>query len=453
MFVPYYCRRASGTVLNACAALLFIAGLFFGSARPATAEADEGLSLQQALARSLREHPRLAAYPYEQRAAEARALQAGLRPNPELALEIENIAGDGRFTGTDSAETTLALSQVIELGGKRAHRQSVAHFNSELVQRDYDLARLEVLADTAGRFLQVARAQRLLELAELADALATRSEQAVQARVNAGQTSRAALSQARIESLRAKLSVQQIRRQLDNARLQLAAAWGAMQADFDRVNAELFTMLEVPEFSSLTERLNQAPELTRFLTLERLRRAELELAQSRGRQNLRVGVGVKRFEETGDNALLLQFSMPLGVSDRNQGETAARRAEYERLDIEQRATRVELYAALHAIYQQLQQARETAQALQQTALPEAEQALDLIETGYRNGRFSYLELADARRQRLSVEQEAIDAAVDFHNSLLALERLTGEPLTTPQHSIMLPGSDSNAMPVAKDKLP
>lgn len=440
------CDRRSGPEAPAARAVLLLICALLVSPNLAAA-GEKLLSLPEALARSLREHPRLAMFPYEERAAEARLLQAGLRPNPELELEVENIAGDGRFTGTDSAEITLALSQVIELGGKRRHRRSVARFNRELLQHDYETARLELLADTAGRFLQAARTQQLLELTMLAETLAVRSEQAAQARVDAGRANRTELSQARIEAMRAKLATRQALRQLDNARVQLAATWGARKADFTGVQAELFALPEVPAFDELTGRLDRVPELERLLTLERLRRAELELAQSQGRQNLRVGAGVRRFEESGNNAFLLQFSMPLGVSDRNQGETSARRAEYERLEVEQRAARVELYVALYEIYQQLKQARETVQVLRQSALPEAEQALALIETGYRNGRFSYPELVDARQLRLTVEREAIDAAMDFHNSLLTLERLTGMALTvTSELKDSDSGSDSFSSP-------
>src|SRR5690554_2512483 len=88
--------------------------------------AQPSLTLREALSRSLEHSPALAEFPYRQRAAEARALQASLSPNPELSLEVENLAGSGRFDGADSAEVTLALSQVIELGNKRRLREAVA---------------------------------------------------------------------------------------------------------------------------------------------------------------------------------------------------------------------------------------------------------------------------------------------------------------------------------------
>lgn len=435
MFVFCRYRRASGRALNVCAALLCIGLLLGAPARAAPDDTDEVLSLSQVLARVLRDSPELAVFPYHLRAAEARALQAGLRPNPELSLEVENVAGDGAFSGADAAEVTLALSQVIELGGKRRHRRAVARLAGDVVQRDYDVARLDVLANAARQFLAVAQAQRLLQLAEQAASWTEQAEQAVQARFQAGSVSRAELSQARIDALRARLAVGEVQNALEIARLQLASLWGAEQTAFV-VQADLFELAEVTAFAELRDRLKQSPQLQRYLTLDRLRQAQLDLAIAQGRQDPTIGLGVKRFEATGDQALTFEFSMPLGISNRNQGEIAAARADLERLGYERRVTRLELYTEVYRLYQQLQQARRTVEVLRQQALPEAERALSQVEQGYRTGRFSYLEWVEVRRQRLAVEREAIEAASAFHRALLTLEQLTGTALTASSHSIV-----------------
>ena len=42
-------------------------------------------------------------------------------PNPALSVELENIGGTGPIAkGARAAEATIQLSQLIELGGKRA---------------------------------------------------------------------------------------------------------------------------------------------------------------------------------------------------------------------------------------------------------------------------------------------------------------------------------------------
>src|SRR5690242_7328205 len=91
------------------------------------------LTLERAIEAALARNPDLAATAYELRAADARVLQSGLRPNPELSAEFENLAGTGAARGIDAAEATLSLSQVIELGGKRSQRQSVAGADRDLV--------------------------------------------------------------------------------------------------------------------------------------------------------------------------------------------------------------------------------------------------------------------------------------------------------------------------------
>ena len=59
-----------------------------------------------------------AAFKFRRQALEAERWHAGLKPEVRLSAEAENIAGSGDYTGGQSAETTLAISSIIELGGK-----------------------------------------------------------------------------------------------------------------------------------------------------------------------------------------------------------------------------------------------------------------------------------------------------------------------------------------------
>lgn len=387
------------------------------------------LSLNEALAHTLERHPELAPFPYRRRAAEARELQAGLIPNPELAVEVENIGGSGRFAGTDSAEASLVLSQLIELGGKRGRREEVARYRTDLVDSEYRQVRWQVLAETVRRFLSVAEAQQNIQLAELSLELARESRETIRHRAEAGTTSDASLQRSAIAVTRAELAVDSARQQLASARVALAAQWGESEPDFEQVRADLYQLVALPEFNQVRRHLEDAPELSRYITERRLREAELQLARARGRQDLRVGVGVKQLQETGDHAFTLSLSMPLGVSDRNQGEIRARRAEYEQLALEEKATRVQLMARIQRLYQELEVFRATALRLRGEALPSARAALDSIHRGYREGLYTYLELVDARRDRLAIERDALKAAVNFHQTLVTLEQLTGTGLT------------------------
>ena len=57
-------------------------------------------------------NPQLATFDSGIRAADARILQSKLWPNPDLEGEIENVGGSGDFSGAESAESTLFISQL-----------------------------------------------------------------------------------------------------------------------------------------------------------------------------------------------------------------------------------------------------------------------------------------------------------------------------------------------------
>ena len=77
---------------------------------------DNILTLAQALSRALSRNPDIEPYAIEIRAREAREVQAGLLPNPELGMEIEEFGGSDDRSQFDGAETTVQLSQRIEIG-------------------------------------------------------------------------------------------------------------------------------------------------------------------------------------------------------------------------------------------------------------------------------------------------------------------------------------------------
>jgi outer membrane protein TolC len=131
------------------------------SSTAVTAEEPRGmLSLRDVLRLTLLSNPELSAFAYERRTAEARTIQAGVLPNPAFSVELENVGGTGATTkGVRATEATLQLSQLIELGGKRAKRMLLAGLERELTGWDYEIKRLEVLTTA-----KVARSRTIPDL-------------------------------------------------------------------------------------------------------------------------------------------------------------------------------------------------------------------------------------------------------------------------------------------------
>ena len=120
--------------------------------------------MRQALSLALVKNPELAAFSWEVRAREARALQASLLPNPEIEVELENFGGSGDVGGFEQTESTLLLRQLIELGGKRRKRTHVAALESDLAAWDFEIKRLDVFTQVTQFFVGVVSAQERVAL-------------------------------------------------------------------------------------------------------------------------------------------------------------------------------------------------------------------------------------------------------------------------------------------------
>lgn len=398
------------------------------SAISATAEPEGALTLAGAVQTALQRNPELAVSEYTLKSSEARITQAGVRPNPTLSVELEDFLGTGEASGMKSLQTTLSLSQVIELGDKRQLRRNAASSNLELDSIVRQAQQLDVLAEVTRRFIAVAAAQEKLKLAERTVMLNETTLRAIDTRVQAARSPEAERSRARIALTRARLEQQHSSVDLQSARHSLAAMWGSNSPTFTQASADLFALPETASYATLMQDLLSNPDFIRFASETRVRDAELQLAQAQRRANLNLSIGVRRLEASDDSALVAGFSIPLQVFDRNQGtiqEATLRRAQTQ---AQQQAAQIKAEATLYGLYLELQANRTRMNTLRNEALPQAQQALEQTQYGYERGRFSYLELAEAQRELLELESAAIDAAADSQRMLCEIERLTGKPL-------------------------
>lgn len=383
------------------------------------------LTLASAVALSLAQNPALAAYNYDVRATEVRRIRAGYRPNPAIGLEVENFPGTGSRSGADATETTLQLSQVIELGGKRARRLAEARLSGDLAAWDYETRRLDVLAETTQRFIEVVAAQERLALAGEALKLAKSELAAVAERVEAARVSAVEQKRAEIVVARAEIEREHADHSLLSARKNLAASWGSESPVFTAARADFFATGRTEAFGSLMARIGTNPDLARFATEARLREAQLALARTGAVQDVTVSAGIRQFADANEYAGVVGVSVPLPFFDRGQADV------YEALQMQGktealgRAIRVALAARLFGTYQELLHSATELNAMAKKILPAANEVLAETEEGYRLGRFSYLELADARRSLIELRRRNIETALTYHTSRAEIDRIIG----------------------------
>jgi outer membrane protein, heavy metal efflux system len=400
------------------------------AATPSIANASGPLTLRDAVQRALSNNPALAATGYDVRAAEARQLQAGLRPNPVLGLDVEDVLGSGQLRSWKSAQTTLQISQVFELGGKREARTAVAGAGRERVLREAQMARVEVLGAVADRFIRVVEAQEMTEVSRAATRLAKETLETARRRVEAAKSSSLEEKRAQILLARAELEQSRTEQELLTARYQLVALWGGESATFSEAKADLFARPPLPEFGELASRIAHSPAVALWATEKFLRDAEVKLADARRRPDMTLGGGLRHYAGPDDVGLVFGFSIPLAFRDRNQGARVEARELRAKADLEQVGTEQRLRAALFGLAQALRQSDSELGALENSILPEAEAALTLAREGMELARFSQLDLLDSQRTLLELRRERVLAASSYHRFIVEIEKLLGEPLTT-----------------------
>ncbi|MDH4056851.1 MAG: TolC family protein [Gammaproteobacteria bacterium] len=392
--------------------------------------AENTINFEQAVAKTLESNPALVSLGYQIEAQSGRIQQAGTGPGVELGVLIENAVGTGAYSGVSSAEATISLAWSLERG-KRERRVDAARAELSLLESDVELRRLEVAAETARLFLMVLANQAEADLADEAVNLSEKTVAVVRQRVQAGRTAKADLARAEVDLSRLKLEREDLEHELLTSIRRLAAQWGETRPTFTSVRGNLAELPEPDSFAELLARVEQSPNLRRFLSERRLREAELRKVEADAKPDWRLTAGIRQLQLSDDQALVAGITIPLGAKTRNQGNLATARAELARSDADRAATRVQIETRLFALYEELKHSLHRAITLRDDILPRVESALAETQHAYELGRYSYFELRAAQDDTLRARTEVTVALIDAHRNILEIESLTGAALSSP----------------------
>lgn len=410
--------------------LVFFGGLLWLTCAFAPAFAQSApaeLTLPQALELALAHNPELAAAAAEVQIKAGNRQQAGLLPNPELALELENFAGQGAMRGTESAEATVQLSQRLELGGKRGKRLSLAASEQTIAEQELAAQRLALTAATRKAFVLLLAAQQGLSLAEEQVRLAEGVFAAVEARVSSGKVAAVERQRAEVVLAVARSGAVQAALDLARARQTLALQWGADESLILRAVGQLDELADLPALETLTARLTQTPEALRWQQDAVASQSRFALERASAVPDLTVSLGLRQFRETDDTALLAGFSLPLPLFDRNQGRIAAAGAALNQSRHRQQDSLAQSRAALASNHAALVAALGQAKVLRTQVLPAAQSAFEAAELGYQVGKFDLLAVLDAQRTLFEVRSQYLEALTSAHLAQSELDRLAPAP--------------------------
>lgn len=390
------------------------------------------LTLERAVERVARAHPDLRLIDGQRDVLSANYDAASLRPPLTLGATVENALGTGAYRAFDQTEVTVTLAGVLERGGKLDARRALAQANIDKLAPQREITRLDLLAETARRYLAVTAAIGQREIADLDIEQRRRTVEAARRRLVAGAspesvvlTAQAALAEADLDKARANQAETAARRSL-------AALWNDRAPAEGMVSGDPLTLPELQGFAQLSAYLERTPELAQLAGEARVREAQVRLARSDATPDIQWQVGGRAFRDGNDVGVLAGFSVPLGSAARAQPGIRAAEAAQALSNIERESVLVGLNSLLATAHGQYTTAQLEVSRIGTDVLPRLAEAETAAERTWRAGAISYMEWAMLQDQRVQARRRQLDAAISAQNALIEVQRLLGQPIVQAQ---------------------
>jgi cobalt-zinc-cadmium efflux system outer membrane protein len=383
------------------------------------------ITLEEALRRMEQGSLELRLAQGEVEAARARAVTASTRPNPTASVDREQLGGEEGYH-----ETVLAVGQTLDLAGQRGARREAAARDVAAAEARLAAERFRLGAEVRRVYLRAAILEARLGTVEETGGVFRSVERAGTSRLREGDISDYELRRIQTEAARYEMLLADTRLELaqagrDLARLagvDSAGRTGEVRLPADTLGAGLSAAAGVPLETALA-RMRTRPDV-RAAQAEVEAAAALVEARRRGRRpNPTLSAGLKE-QAGGLRGAVVGVSLPLPLSDRNQGpiaEAEAARAQAEtRLALALRDAESETRGAWER--RRLLAERLSLRSGFQTR---AAALLRSARVAYEEGEMTLVELLDAADAYRTARDAATTLLADYLQSVADLERATG----------------------------
>src|SRR5262249_30517862 len=283
--------------------------------------------------------------------------------------------------GLGAPETTAQRSRLTERGGTRQAR--IAAGTAELDAAHWQRAaiRLELVSAPAAAFLGVLGAQRRIAIYDAQIASLDRLIPQLQRRIDVGASSPAEIARAQVAADLVRAERERTRAALSIARRELAALMGGNDPDFSAVIGDLGRIGRLPPFQTVLRAIDGNPQLIRWTAVRAQRDAELLIARLKPVPDLRAGIAWRHFNDTKDDAVRLELSVPIPVWDQKLGGIAAASEARAKVEAERAIAKTTLLLTLGRAYDTLVGASREIELLRGSTLPNVRRAVEGMESG------------------------------------------------------------------------
>lgn len=410
---------------NYCMAALAL--LLAGSA---AAQAPSRISLDEAVQLALQHSHALKAARSTIQQSQAQEITAGLRPNPTLAGDglFFPLFNPGQFSGdfvNEVQQFDLGVGWLWERGGKRGWRVRAARDATSVARLQVSDAERTLVFNVAQQFINA-------QLAESNLALSQQDLQSFQQTVNIGEEQYKAGAISEGDFLKIKLQLLQFQTDVSAAEVAKVQALASLRQllgydsvanDFDVVGELQYTPLKINEDDVKSLALQNRPDLLAARQGVSAAQSQVGLARANGKMD--VTTGVQYTHVTGFNTMDFNFSVPLPLFDRNQGEIARTKFAVTQARETQSAAADTVLSDVISAWAAYDVSRRVVDLYTQGYLKAARDSRDISQYAYQRGAASLLDYLDAERSYRATELAYRQALAQYMLSVEQLKQAAG----------------------------
>lgn len=397
------------------------------SSLPNYFDTDSGLSLEEIIKKAWENNGELRIVRLEVEKAQARLLQAGLRPNPTLDVEQKT----GQFTGSKGDnELTVSLSVPLEVYGQRGNRINLAKVEITLKEAEFTARKRLLANEVLISYAQALASLRELKILEEILELDTETIRFVQYRVNEGDTAPLELNllMTEVERLRSRRILTEGRLQVAISKLKFYAGISYNEPLKLREEIDSAILPEVPKTieTSIDVALKNRPEIKLGELEKQLAISGLRLIRSQSKPNITAftrysdGKSIVNSPRGAfdDNGKLLTFGLSIGLPIFNRNEGAKAEAEIAIRQAEERQLFAEQVIKNDVVtsFQRLTAAKSALLKLETAVLPRSKQNLEVFKQVYAAGELKITDLISEQRRLLDVNRDLTEVLTENYRA-------------------------------------
>lgn len=397
---PHLLRQGGAGLAAVCSALIGLG-----------AQAQPGLTLDQALRAAQERSQQLVAQDAAVAASRDMAVAAGQRPDPTLKVGVSNlpINTQDRFSLTRDFMTMRSVGVMQELTGKDKLKARSARFNreAEAAEATRTLALANLRRDTAMAWLDRYYQEQMLVVLRAQRAEAGLQVEAADVAYRGGRGAQADVFAARSTVALIEDRIRQTERQVATATTRLARWIG------DAAEQPLGTLPTVAAIhlnaDSLAGQLEHHPELALMRKQEEMARADADIAQSNKRADWSVELMYNQRGPAYSNMVSINLSIPLQLDQKNRQDrdVAAKRALAEQMRAQREEATREHLAETRSWLQEWQSNRERLAQYDASLIPLSMERTRAALAAYRGGSGPLGAVLEARRMEIDTRMDRL----------------------------------------------